>query len=101
MRCPLSDPGLGDRREHPLPHCGSAGAPTPERSHLLASATFSAAPGGTVYAPGILPRLSGENGPGETDILCHLLAGTDIKSQPLESKQDFPDAPAIRREVMC
>lgn len=51
-------------------------------------------------ALGILLRLSGENGPGDIHRLGHLLAGTDIKSQPLAGKQDLPRAPAVRDVVM-
>lgn len=52
-------------------------------------------------ALGILLRLSGENGPGDIHILGHLLAGTDVKSQPLAGREDLPSAPAVRDMVMC
>lgn len=52
-------------------------------------------------ALGTLLRLSGENGPGDIHIPGHLLAGTDVKSQPLAGKQDLPSVPAVRDVVMC
>lgn len=50
---------------------------------------------------GILRRLSGENGPGDIRRLSHLLAGTDMTSQPLAGKQDLPRVSAVRDVGMC
>ena len=52
-------------------------------------------------ALGALPRLSGENGPGEIHSPCHLLPGTDAKPCLTEGKQALPRAAAVREVVMC
>lgn len=54
----------------------SVRAPTPKQSQILCHS------GGGFTALGILPRLSGENGPGETHTFRHLFAGSDIKAHP-------------------
>lgn len=65
---------------------------------LLSLGSVFCPPGGMFIDPGILPRLSAENGSGEVHELCHLLKGRDIQSEPLQGDQDVPSAPAARRQ---
>ena len=82
-------------------HCDSAGASTPNRSHLFRFSKVLRLSGEVFIALGTLPRLSGENGPGEIHSPCHLLPGTDVKPCLTEGKQALPRAAAVREVVMC
>lgn len=76
-------------------HHDSFRAPTPKQSQVVCHSQ------GVFIALGVLPKVNGENGPGEMHTLCHLLAGTDMKSHPLESKQNLLSGPTIGQVVMC